>query len=102
MEWIEIDGGDNPVRSQSINTGIYGIQVAQIVGQNPYDGERIFGLLITPDSTPIYFTEEAAERVIQSLGMAIDHMGNNPVDLSFVEDEEFEDDGYFDPEDFDD
>lgn len=71
MEWIEPEGDALDHQTDVIYTAIYGVQVAQVVGANPFDGTTVFGILFDPDEEAVYLTRECAERVVACLTEAI-------------------------------
>jgi len=70
MEWLE---SDDPFDQQTdtIYTGLVGIQVAQVVGSNALDGLTVFGIVLDIDEEPVFVTEEAAQRLVACLVEAL-------------------------------
>lgn len=69
MQWIEPEGPD--AQTDTIFTSLYGVSVAQVVGQNPFDGLTVFGLVFDPEEEPVYLTRDCAERVVACLFEAL-------------------------------
>lgn len=76
MEWIEPDGLDS--QTDTIYTELYGIQVAQVVGPNPLDGLRVYGILFSPEEEPVYITQDCAERIVSCLLEALSKANDLP------------------------
>lgn len=59
------------LKPETVWSAIFGVQVAQVVGANPLDGLRVYGIVLDPEEPAIYFTEEAAERLLLLLEEAM-------------------------------
>lgn len=61
------EGEVDPQKADAVYGAIFGVQLAQVIGSNPFDGLRVYGIVLEPDIEPIYLTEEAAERLVLML-----------------------------------
>lgn len=71
MDWIEHENEHPEHQTDNIYTEVFGVQVAQVVGSNPYDGLTVFGIVFDPEEDATYLTRECAERLIGCLMEAI-------------------------------
>lgn len=78
MDWVEPEDRHDQ-QTDTIYTGLVGIQVAQVVGSNALDGLTVFGIVFDLEEDPFFVTKDVAQRLvacmIEALAKADDILG---------------------------